>query len=147
VRGFCAAAKAGDPESYPRLAKKTTERRSVVRVWCERSGSLLLHRNPRGARRLADIHELPTAEQAGIDPARAASGRLVSRKNRSITRFRITESVHAAALPAGKLRVGLVWVRVEDLGAISLSGPHRRWTTQVLASRRLHEPGGLAAGD
>jgi A/G-specific adenine glycosylase len=147
VRGFCAAAKAGDPESYPRLAKKTTERRSVVRVWCERSGSLLLHRNPAGARRLADIHELPTAEQAGIEPARAASGPLVSRKNRSITRFRITESVHAAALPAGKLRVGLVWVRVADLGAISLSGPHRRWTTQVLASRRLHEPRGLAAGD
>jgi A/G-specific adenine glycosylase len=147
VRGFCAGAKAGDPESYPRLAKRTTELRSVVRVWCERPGSLLLHRNPAGARRLAGIHELPTAEQAGIDPALAAAGPLVAKKSRSITRFRITESVHSADLPAGRLRAGLVWIRVRDLGSVSLSGPHRRWTTEVLASRRLHEPGGLAAGD
>jgi A/G-specific adenine glycosylase len=139
VSDFCAAATAGDPESYPRLARKATERHSVVRVWCERSGCLLLHRNPPGARRLAGLHELPTAEQAGIDPLLAAKGALVSRRNRAITRFRITESIHAAAPPRGKLREGLIWVRLTDLDTISLSGPHRRWTTQALSSRGRHE--------
>jgi A/G-specific adenine glycosylase len=136
VREFCAAAKAGDPEAYPRLDPKRTERRSVVRVWCERSGSLLLHRNAPGARRLAGLHELPTAEQAGIDPSQASRGPLVARRSRAITRFRIVESIHSATLPKGRRRQGLVWIRIADLDSISLSGPHRRWTTQVLSARR-----------
>jgi A/G-specific adenine glycosylase len=135
VRPLCAAAAAGNPEDYPRLEKKKTERRSVVRVWCERSGSLLLHRNPPGARRLADLHELPTAEQAGIDSVRASRGRLVARKSRAITRYRIIESIHAARLPRGRLRTGLVWIRLKDLDSVALSGPHRRWTAEVLSSR------------
>ena len=139
VRDFCAAAKAGDPEAYPKLDSKPTERRSVVRVWCERTGCLLLHRNAPGERSLAGLHELPTAGQAGIDPAVAALGQLVAKRSRSITRFRIVESIHAARLPAGLLRPGLVWVPLGDLGSVPLSGPHRRWTTQVLASRGLHE--------
>ena len=134
VQRLCAAAAAGDPEAYPVLEAKRTEHRSVVRVWCERSGAVLLHRNPAGARRLADLHELPTAEQAGLDPAAAALGRLVSRKTRSITRFRIVESIHAAELPGGPIPAGLVWVKLAELDAVSLSGPHRRWTSQVLAS-------------
>ncbi|HEY1848239.1 MAG TPA: A/G-specific adenine glycosylase [Opitutaceae bacterium] len=135
VRGYCAAAAAGDAEAYPRLAARKTEARSVVRVWCEQDGSLLLHRNPPQARRLALLHELPTAEQAGMDPAAASLSPLVARRSRSITRFRITESIHAAPAPAGLLADGLVWVRISRLSAISLSGPHRRWTTQLLASR------------
>jgi A/G-specific adenine glycosylase len=134
VGDFCAAAKAGDPESYPRLAPKRTERREVVRVWCERSGSLLLHRNPPGARRLAGLHELPTAEQAGIDPAGASLGPLLTRRSRTITKYRIVESIHSAS-PARLGRLpGLVWVRLEDLAAIPFSGPHRRWTDQVLSA-------------
>jgi A/G-specific adenine glycosylase len=135
VRGFCAAARAGDPESFPRIEAKKTEHRSVIRVWCERAGAVLLHRNAPGARRLADLHELPTAAQAGMDPARASKGPLVARRSRSITRFRIVESIHAARGPRGDPGGALVWVRLGDLGSISLSGPHRRWTTQILAQR------------
>jgi A/G-specific adenine glycosylase len=135
VRGFCAAAEARDPEAYPRIEKRKTEKRSIVRVWCERSGSLLLHRNSPDARRLADLHELPTAEQAGMEPARAAKGVLVARRGRSITRFRIEESIHAATPPAGRLPAGLVWVPLRELASVSLSGPHRRWTSEVLSAR------------
>ncbi|HEY5078230.1 MAG TPA: A/G-specific adenine glycosylase, partial [Opitutaceae bacterium] len=135
VRGFCAAFSSGDPQAYPRLARKATELRSVVRVWCERAGTVLLHRNPSGARRLADLHELPTAEQAGLDPARAMEGPLLSRKSRGITRFRITESIHSAGAPRAA-RPGLVWVRLGDLGSVALSGPHRRWTSEILGARK-----------
>jgi A/G-specific adenine glycosylase len=135
VRTFCAAAREGDPGAYPRLEAKRTERRSVVRVWCERSGAVLLHRNPAGARRLADLHELPTAEQAGLDPAAASNGPLLSRKCRGITRYRIEESIHLAKASAAKPGAGLAWVRLDELGSISLSGPHRRWITEVLRER------------
>jgi A/G-specific adenine glycosylase len=141
VRGLCAASGAGDPEAFPRLDPRLTERRSVVRVWCERGGALLLHRNPPGARRLSGLHELPTAEQAGLDPARVSRGPLISRRGRAITRFRISESIHPARLPVGMARNGLVWVRLEDLDSIPLSGPHRRWTTQILSARRDGHPG------
>jgi A/G-specific adenine glycosylase len=134
VRAFCRAAAEGDPESYPRLEAKKTEHRSVVRIWCEQSGSVLFHRNPAGSKRLAEIHELPTAEQAGLDPARAAEGPLVTRKTRSITKYRIVESIHAATLPKALALPGLVWIRIGDLATVSLSGPHRRWTKEVLAA-------------
>jgi A/G-specific adenine glycosylase len=139
VRDCCAAGKAGDPEEYPRLEAKRTERRSVVRVWCERDGAVLLHRNPATQRRLADLHELPTAQQAGLDPDGASSGPLVARRHRTITRFRIVESIHAAPGPRGRLGPGLVWIRLGDLADVALSGPHRRWTTQILAARAPEE--------
>jgi A/G-specific adenine glycosylase len=135
VRGFCAAAGHGDPQAYPRLLRKATERRSVVRVWCERRGALLLHRNPSGSRRLASLHELPTAEQAGLDRAAASRGPLLARMSRSITRFRIEESIHAAEVRAGIRRPGLVWVRIGDLDRVALSGPHRLWTGRILSAR------------
>jgi A/G-specific adenine glycosylase len=136
VRGHCASARAGDPEAYPRLEPRRTERLSVVRAWCERGGALLLYRNGSGARRLAGLHELPTATQAGLDPAQVSQGPLVARKVRGMTRFRIVESIHSARPPRGDPGPGLVWVRLEDLGSIALSGPHRRWTTQILSGRK-----------
>ena len=136
VRGFCAAAKEGDPEAYPRLEARRIERRSVVRVWCERNGALLLHRNPAGSRRLAGLHELPTAEQAGLDPQAVSRGPLLARLTRSITKFRIVESIHSAAVRRSMRREGLVWVPLGDLGTVSLSGPHRRCTSRVISEGR-----------
>ncbi len=135
VREYCGAGRAGDPESYPRLEAKKTERRFVVRVWCEKDKALLLHLNGAGARRLAGLHELPTAEQAGVDPAAALKGQLLARKNRGITRYRIEESIHEAKASRGELRPGLVWVPTADLSGVSMSGPHRRWVTEILAER------------
>jgi A/G-specific adenine glycosylase len=134
VKAFCAARKAGDPEAYPKLEAKKTEKRTVVRVWCERTGALLLYRNPQGSRRLAGLHELPTAEQVGLNPVQASRGPLLSQKVRVITRFRITESIHGSAPPRGKLPADLAWIRIEDLGSHSLSGPHRRWTGEILSA-------------
>jgi A/G-specific adenine glycosylase len=135
VRAFCAAARTGEPENFPRLAAKKMEQRAVTRVWCERGGALLLHRAAAGARRFANIHELPTAEQAGLADENVTRGELLAKKRRGITRFQITESIHAAAAPRGKLREGLAWVPLEELGALTLSGPHRRWVGEILAER------------
>jgi A/G-specific adenine glycosylase len=136
VREFCAAANEGDPSDYPRLEAKAIEKRSVVRVWCVRKGSLLLHLNRADSRRLGGIHELPTAEQAGIGWDDAQAGELLCRKSRGITRYRITEPIHRASPPRGALPEGLVWVPIAEIGSVSLSGPHRRWVTEILAKER-----------
>jgi A/G-specific adenine glycosylase len=135
VREFCAGARSGAPEKFPRLAAKKIERRVVTRVWCERRGELLLHRSAAGARRFANIHELPTAEHVGVSVASAAKGELLAERRRAITRFQISESIHVAPSPRGKLASELVWVPLTRLGSITLSGPHRRWINEILARR------------
>ena len=135
VRPFCQAARRGDPESFPRLAPKKIEKRSVARAWCLESGRLLLHRAPAKAKRLANQHELPTFEHLGLAPPVAAATKepLVVRK-RGITRYAITESIHRL-VPPSKLDLAtldLVWVAVDQLDTITLSGPHKRWIAEVL---------------
>ena len=138
VRGFCAAARRGEPEAFPRLAPKQMEQRSVTRVWCERDGALLLHRAAASAKRFANMHELPTPEYAGLKLDSATRGELLAKKRRGITRFQITESIHAAPAPSARTNLGpeLIWVPFAQLDAITLSGPHRRWVTEILAKRR-----------
>ncbi|MBI4625893.1 MAG: A/G-specific adenine glycosylase [Verrucomicrobia bacterium] len=137
VRAFCAAARRGAPEAFPRIAPRQIEHRSVTRVWCERNGALLLHRAPAGAKRFAHMHELPLADQTGVAPAVARRGRLLAQKRRAITRFQIVESIHLAPPPRRKMAADLVWVPLVELDAITLSGPHRRWVTEILAARTM----------
>lgn len=136
VRGHCAAAREGNPQAYPRLAQKAVLLQELTRAWCERKGSLLLHRVPPGARRLADLHELPTAAQAGIPPQAAEKGWLLATHVRGIARHRITESIRAFAPPRGRPGPGLCWVPLSRIEAITLSGPHRRWVREILSAPR-----------
>ncbi len=143
VRVFCAGARSGDPEAYPRLAARQIEALTVVRAWCRRAPTrvaggpaLLLHRTDPAARRLAGQHELPAAAHLGFAPAElAAAGPLLATKKRGITRFAFTEPIHALPekLLPRPLPEGLVWVAEADLETVLLSGPHRRWVRELLA--------------
>ena len=140
VRPFCAAARAGDPEAYPRLAAKLIESCTVLRAWCRRPGdqALLLHRTATDARRLAGQHELPSAEHLGLTlAALAAAGPHLATRKRGITRYRFTEPIHAlpaTALPQ-PLSPELVWVPVNEVETVLISGPHRRWIRELLAAK------------
>lgn len=131
VRSFCTAGRQGDPERYPRLAAKIMEKRAVTRVWCQRNGTLLLHRAAADARRFANMHELPTAQDLGLNPTQFDARTPLAVKRRGITRFQITESIHLAT-PPRKLAPGLVWMPLAELDTITLSGPHRRWIRELL---------------
>jgi A/G-specific adenine glycosylase len=133
VREFCAGAASGAAEAFPRLKTKAITAVDVVRVWCVRRDSLLLHRNHDRAARLAGLHELPTAEQAGMTDEAARGGRLLATKRRAITRFQITEFIHEPIAPSGDGE-GLEWVPLAKIGQCALSGPHRRWVEELLAS-------------
>ena len=137
VREFCAGARSGDPESFPNLAAKTIESRTVLRVWCRRPAddALLLHRTAVTARRLAGQHELPSPDHLGLDPAMVTRAPLLATKKRGITRFAFTEPIHSlrpSELPAS-LGEDLVWVPPTELENILLSGPHRRWVRELTA--------------
>lgn len=138
VLAFCAAGRGGDAEAYPRLAAKVIEQRAVSRVWCVHEGRLLLHRTASDARRLANMHELPAVEHLGpAGQVPLADAPLLAKKKRGITRFAITESIHAveaSALPPETSRQpGLVWVPIQKLDTLTMSGPHRRWVSELLA--------------
>jgi A/G-specific adenine glycosylase len=136
VRRFCAAA-CGEPEAYPRLDRKKSGQRTVIRVWCEQGDRLLLHRADAGARRLADLHELPTPADLGLDKAVVRGGQLLARKTRGIANHRIVELIYAVRLTAAQRRrlvenAALHWVPRSGLDRIALSGPHRRWVGELL---------------
>ncbi len=127
VRRHCAGCAAGDPESYPQLAKTKFEDVAVVRAWCVADGKLLLHRIPTEAKRLAGQYELPGAEHVAIPP----HAPVLATKKRGITRYRITETIKRLAAPES-LGPELHWVPLTALDALTLSGPHRRWVAELL---------------
>ena len=140
VRRWCAAAQRGDPEAFPRLAPKKVAPHKMLRVWCERGGRLLLYRAAPGARRLAALHELPTPAELGLDISAVEASPLLARRQRSFTNRRLTESIHAVSLTGPQhrrlaSRPALRWVPRAHLDRIALSGPHRRWITELLAAR------------
>ena len=93
----------------------------------------MLHRAATGARRLAELHELPTAEQAGLEARTVARGPLLLCRTRAITRWQITESIYAWPKKIPARSPELVWVSPAKFEKISLSGPHRRWVREILA--------------
>ena len=138
LREYCATADPAAAAAIPRLERPRTEQRQVVRLWCEHAGKLLLHRAAAHARCLAELHELPAATDLGLPEDAARAGDLLLRRSRSITRFRIEESIHlvdARMLPAAVVGApSLHWIELADLDRIALSGPHRRWVAEILAA-------------
>lgn len=140
VRDHCAGCRSGEPEAYPRLAAKVIEKKAVTRIWCQRASdhALLLSRGETGARRLADLYELPEAADLGLNPTALATAPVIATKKRGITRYAITETIHRLApadLPT-PLPATAHWVAPDDLASVTLSGPHRRWVTELLTSTR-----------
>ena len=133
VKAFCRGTRTGEPEAFPRLAPKVFEERAVARVWCVRDQTLLLHRAAADAKRFAEMHELPAAEHLGLKTNAFGSEDLLVVKRRGITRFRITESIYVTNPPSGKLHPELVWVPLGKIKEVTMSGPHRRWITELLA--------------
>ena len=135
---FCAAARNGDPEQFPRLAAKKIEQQQVVRVWCEHDGQLLLHRAHSKARRLASQHELPRADDLGLEKNDFKKLAPLAVRRRAITRYAITETIFRFPLSASQRaatakNLELIWVPLTSLATLTLSGPHRRWVGEILA--------------
>nr|ABZ08472.1 putative HhH-GPD superfamily base excision DNA repair protein [uncultured marine microorganism HF4000_APKG3D20] len=130
----CQSGQRGDPESYPRTAKKSIERITVDRLWITCNNSLLLREAPADSKRLAGLMELPKLEDLPTVPKPGKTA-LLAIKKRSISNQSIEERIYRAELPHGfnlKDCPELRLTRQRDLGEITLSAPHRRWIESLL---------------
>ena len=133
VAELCTARRTGAPERLPRLKPKVIEPMFVIRTFCLDRGRLLLHRSHAKAKRLAGLLELPETSALGVKPN---GGEIIATKRRSITRHRITETIRRTKLTSALRQKiarsdSLVWVPLKQLDRHTLSGPHRRWISEL----------------
>ncbi|MBL4576059.1 MAG: A/G-specific adenine glycosylase, partial [Opitutaceae bacterium] len=136
VLPLCKGARKGDVSSMPHLERPKTQKVAIDRVWIIQNGKILFYRIPDNAKRMARQHELPTPEQAGVSPDTLKKIKPLIRK-RSITRYQITESIYllpekASAQEKEQRDSECLWVSLHKIEEITLSGPHRRWVTELL---------------
>lgn len=138
VARFCEGHRLKKAARIPVFPAKQMEKVTVIRVWAERNGNLLLTRPASDARRLAQLYELPSCEQLGLTPAEVfRTGILQLKRKRSITRFSIAESIYKLDnISPPTEEAGLVWIPREDLETITFSGPHRRWINTILENQK-----------
>jgi len=136
LKTWCAGVRSGEPERFPVLVRRASEKVIQARVFLISNEQLLLERAPVGARRLADLAELPRAEML---PEKAC-GRLLATRHRGISHQRITERIYEGTAASYGETIcsssGLFWHPLATLDSITLSGPHRRWINELLAATR-----------
>jgi A/G-specific adenine glycosylase len=150
---FCAAAAAGSQEGIPNIQRKATVHVAIDRLWIVQDDKLLLHRIPTDAKQLAGQYELPATTHFATKPK---LGKALATKTRGITNKRIKETIYplkspSSALPSPSSALpsqvsalhsqvsalhsqvsALHWIALDQLDSITLSGPHRRWTKELL---------------
>jgi A/G-specific adenine glycosylase len=146
---FCAAAAAGTQEGIPNIQRKAIQQVQIDRVWIVQDDKLLLHRIPDDAKQLAGQYELPATTHFDETPK---LGKALATKSRGITNKRIKETIYPLKSPISALKSQvsplpsqvsalkpppsqLHWIALDQLDSITLSGPHRRWTKELLKQR------------
>lgn len=150
VGEFCHGKSLGaQVDALPRITRKKIEKRRVDRllvVDCA-CNAVLLHRYGQGARRLAGLCELPLWQDVAPFMANATQKSPPATKpllvrHRSIANERIEERIYAldvadsvvvgVGTDAMATAGGLFWQKLDALDSVTLTGPHRRWLTQLL---------------
>ncbi|KAF0093794.1 MAG: A/G-specific adenine glycosylase [Puniceicoccaceae bacterium 5H] len=128
IRTWCTGHRQGNPEAYPQVQRKATEKVTIERAWIVSEGKLLLERGAADSVRLADMYELP---RLATLPEGFAKGDLHFKQQRGISHQRITEQVYHVKPPEKPTLNGhYVWASPTDLQQLTLSGPHRKWIRQ-----------------
>ncbi len=134
LREACAAVQTDQPEAFPVIVRRPTEKVTIARLFAVWNGNILFQRAARHSRRLADLCELPRAEDFPL----SQRGEVLFTGQRGISHQRITEPIHRAVSPENCIQSfntetdGLFWHPIVELDAITLSGPHRKWIRQLL---------------
>lgn len=127
---FCRASKTGNPGTLPKIARKTSQKVEIDRLWITRSDKILLHRIPLDASLLAGQYELPQPSDLNVQCPQSIP---ISEHTRAITHRRIRERIYRYDLQKKFSNQTLFWIPVNDLDTITLSGPHRRWVEELLS--------------
>jgi len=136
---FCQSATQGIFEGIPDIQRKATEQVEIDRLWIMHEERLLLHQIPNDAKQLAGQNELPSTKHLKRE---FKLSKALLTKRRSITHRRIQEHIHKVKtdrnlLAKIKVSPGLIWVTLDQLENITISGPHRRWIKELMTSEKL----------
>lgn len=129
VREHCEGRAAGTEEALPVLARKSSRKREIHRLWLVRDNALLLYFYPEKAKRLGGMAELPElSRNPGSSP--------LLRRSRGISAEQVREHIHQLKpdhpLACECLSLDAVrFVSFSDLDAFTLSAPHRRWVEEL----------------
>ena len=134
VARWCAVSGRAEAVQLPRFVAKVRKTAAVTRALVHHRGKLLVRRNPREARRLAGMAELP--ELATLRSVVASKPALVRR--RTIGSVTYEETLREVVATTALIRTWsrdaeLEWVAVTDLDAVALTGPHLRWVREWLS--------------
>jgi A/G-specific adenine glycosylase len=130
VRDHCEAQAQGTETDVPVIVRKATRRREVARLWLRKNDQLLVHIYPSEAKRLAGLAELPEIQHPENQQPILVRSRGISTEQVRESIF-VLEASHADAEkwighPESR------WVTLEEISAISLSAPHKRWIEAIL---------------
>jgi len=134
VARWCAVSGRAEAAQLPRFEPKVRKTAAVTRALVQYRGKILVRRNPREARRLAGMAELP--ELVTLRGAAASQPVLIRR--RTIGSVTYEETLLEVVATASSVRTWsqdaeLEWVTVTDLDSVALTGPHLRWVREWLS--------------
>ncbi len=134
VARWCAVRGRRDAAVLPRFEPKARKTATVVRALVRHDGKLLLRRNPRDAKRLAGMAELPELATLGA----IAPGPVALVRRRTIGNVTYEETLRELPATAAWVRAwtradDLEWVAVDGLEGAALTGPHLRWLREWLS--------------
>jgi len=127
----CEAGQKGQWQNYPVIVRKSKKSAIIRRYWIENQNSLLLFASSQ--RRLHGVYELPTKLPLKPDSQKFKTNTVTIRK-RTVGHVEYTEEIHQPkAYPPLQhpLPNGYVWMKWTEFESFTLSGPHRRWITEL----------------
>lgn len=134
VKNHCRAQKKGalHAASLPYIQRPPTQKIEIDRALILTPNTILLHRIPDDAPRLAGQYEIPSLPGLQLDPP---SQKPHAIKTRGIANQRIKENLYILGHPAkSALSPTHHWIPLDQLEHITLSGPHRKWLQQLLST-------------
>ncbi len=131
VIAFCKAGQSGNWSKFPAISPKPKKTKEVIRLWVEQEDQLLLHSSSDG--RLKGIYELPS-ELPFADEFSLGTPDEIAVRRRTIGNVEYTEKIFRTNFPKApgqSLPDGYLWVKWSEMDKVTLSGPHRKWITEL----------------
>ena len=133
VLNFCRSGKTGDAEDFPRIQKKKKKKKNIQRYWVESTKGLLLCMGMNSKNKLMGIFELPDHLPTSVNIA-FDRHQLLATKKRTIGNVDYNEKIFRISnFNETNLNLGenYRWISRQKLENVTLSGPHRKWITEL----------------
>jgi A/G-specific adenine glycosylase len=136
--GKVCKARDADPEELPKKAARKIKMETIDRAWVEKDNRLLLRRANGSSRRLSGILELPALDFLGFTAVtlKKKGDSPITTRKRGISNSQVTEPIWELRGFSKEDQSELEWIELGKLKEATLSGPHRRWISEILRNKK-----------